>query len=215
MARKAAPKAQRTREKVKNPPGYLATHDLKERGWTARLIERFLGQNDAERPNGLKMGRRRLPPVRLYREERVDDAEREEEFILARMKAEDARDKRQQGRERRDRERRQLLESAAESYSPRVQPLALRKGAVRKARAPHLPELERTLTRLGREVGGLKGGDEEALRELLMRRLHLVLAEVYDWYPHPDGPREVEAQEKEPGGDAKPSDWRDWDWDEA
>ena len=34
------------------PEGFLATQDLKERGWTARLIRDFLGQHDAERPTG-------------------------------------------------------------------------------------------------------------------------------------------------------------------
>ncbi len=73
--------------------GFLATQDLRERGWTTRLIREFLGEHDAERPNGLKMGRRRLPPVKLYREERVSDAEREEAFLVAQGRAMEARER--------------------------------------------------------------------------------------------------------------------------
>ncbi|WP_261664667.1 hypothetical protein [Deinococcus sp. Marseille-Q6407] len=229
MARRTAPgpsqaaqKPHRTRDKVETPAGFLATHDLKERGWTVRLIEKYLGEHDSTRPNGLKMGGRRLPPVKLYREERVEAAEGDEEFLIARMKAEDAREKRQAARERRERERALLLESAAESYVPRVQSLEVRKGAVNKAREPYLPELERTLNILGRELGGLKPGEEKALREALLYRLHLALAGVYEWYPHPDlkkaGKKKAAAQlspSAASSNEAKPSDWRDWDWDDA
>ncbi|MFD1730323.1 hypothetical protein ACFSC4_03200 [Deinococcus malanensis] len=50
-----------TGKKPVNPEGFLATQDLKERGWTPPLIRRFLGEHDATRENGLRMGRRRLP----------------------------------------------------------------------------------------------------------------------------------------------------------
>ena len=80
-------------EKPVNPPGYLATQDLKERGWTPRLIERYLGLHDLTRENGLKMGRRRLPPVKLYLETRVDEAERDDAFLAAQAKAADARER--------------------------------------------------------------------------------------------------------------------------
>ncbi|MDO4262818.1 MAG: hypothetical protein Q4C67_01340 [Deinococcus sp.] len=229
MARRSSPakpstvQLHRTRETVETPSGFLATHDLKERGWTARLIERYLGQHDSERPNGLKMGRRRLPPVKLYREERVEAAEGDEEFLIARMKAEDAREKRQAARERRERERALLLAEAAESYAPRVQQLEIRRGAVRKAREPYLPQLERTLEALAHELGGLKEAEEKALRAALLRRLHLALAGVYEWYPHPDlklkgkraGEQATPGSGRSGGSDAQPSDWRDWDWDDA
>lgn len=226
MARRSdSEKPRRTREKVETPAGYLATHDLKERGWTARLIEKYLGQHDSERPNGLKMGRRRLPPVKLYREERVEEAEGDEEFLIDRSRSEEAREKRQAAKERRERERALLLDSAAESYAPRVRQLDIRKGAVKKAREPYLPELERVLAHLGSELGGLKGGEEKALRERLMHRLHLALAGVYDWYPHPDhsgkaaakASKTKQAKAKSAAGsntrEAQPSDWREWDWD--
>ncbi|GHG04022.1 hypothetical protein GCM10017783_15770 [Deinococcus piscis] len=230
MARRSSPakhstaKPRRTREKVETPAGFLATHDLKERGWTVRLIERYLGEHDSERPNGLKMGRRRLPPVKLYREDRVEAAEADEDFLMARSRAEDAREKRQAARERRERERAQLLHSAAESYVPRVQRLEIRKGAVKKAREPYLPQLERTLEALARELGGLKGGEEKALRAALLYRLYLALSATYEWYPHPDrqanqgkeaGKSKAASATKPTGREAKPSDWRDWDWDDA
>lgn len=209
------------RKTIETPAGFLATHDLKERGWTVRLIEKYLGQHDSERPNGLKMGRRRLPPVKLYREQRVEAAEGDEDFLVARAKTEEAREKRLAAKERRERERALLLEDAAGSYAPRVQPLDIRKGAVKKAREPYLPELERTLAQLGRELGGFKGGEEKVLRERLLERLHLALAGVYEWYPHPERSKtsRVKAQNQprnaaaSDASEAKPSDWREWDWD--
>ncbi|WP_084050839.1 hypothetical protein [Deinococcus hopiensis] len=203
--RKAAP------EKPVNPPGFLATQDLKERGWTAAMISTFLGPHDGQRENGLKMGRRRLPPVKLYREERVEEAEREEAFLIAQARAADARERTERARETRRIKRAALLEAAAASYAPVVHPEPLRKGAVRLAREPYLSGMEKTLTRLGREIGGLKPAEETALRALLLRRLHQALASVYPWYPAPV--EEGAARQKKRGGDAQPSDWQTWDWD--
>lgn len=194
------------------PPGFLATQDLKERGWTPGLIRRFLGEHDDTRPNGLKMGRRRLPPVKLYREERVQDAERDEAFLVGQARAADARERAERARQKRAAERAARLHDAAESYRPAVQPGPLRKGAVRLARAPHLPGLESTLTHLAGELGGLTPREESELRALLLDRLHSALAATYPWYPSPGAP----AKGKEPkkaSREARASDWREWDWD--
>lgn len=192
-----------------NPAGFLATQDLKERGWTPRLIEKFLGTHDEVRPNGLKMGRRRLPPVRLYREERVQEAERDEAFLLGQARAADARERAERARETREAKRRTLLQAAAESYTPTIHPEPLRKGAVRKAREPYLPALEATLARLIREIGKVTPREEAALRALLLGRLHEALAAAYPWYPAPGAP----AGPRPTSGEARPSDWREWDWD--
>ncbi|GAA5532896.1 hypothetical protein [Deinococcus aluminii] len=191
------------------PPGFLATQDLKERGWTAGLIARFLGQHDLTRENGLKMGRRRLPPVKLYREERVLDAERDEAFLIGQARAADARERAERARETRQAKRAALLQAAAESYTPTIYPEPLRKGAVRKAREPYLPALEDTLTRLARDLGKVTPREEAALRALLLGRLHAALAAAYPWYPLPDAPSE----KKQASREARPSDWREWDWD--
>ena len=82
-----------------NPPGFLATQDLKDRGWTPTLITRFLGEHDGTRANGLRMGRRRLPPVKLYAEARVLEVERDDTFLAAQVRAADARGALQQGGE--------------------------------------------------------------------------------------------------------------------
>ncbi|GAA5513424.1 hypothetical protein Dcar01_02159 [Deinococcus carri] len=190
-----------------NPPGFLATQDLKERGWTASLIARFLGQHDQERENGLKMGRRRLPPVKLYREERVEEAERDDAFLVAQARAADARERAERARATREAKRAALLQAAAESYVPTIHPQPLRKGAVRLAREPYLPGLEATLARLTRDVGKVTPREEAALRALLLERLHLALAAAYPWYPAP------EEKKKSASREAKASDWREWDWD--
>src|SRR6476646_4173442 len=96
-----------------NPDGFLATQDLKDRGWTPALIARFLGEHDRTRPNGLKMGRRRLPPVKLYVEARVLDVERLDDFLAAQARAADARERSERSRaERRAKRQRQIEEAA-------------------------------------------------------------------------------------------------------
>lgn len=193
------------------PPGFLATQDLKERGWTAGLIAKFLGQHDLTRENGLKMGRRRLPPVKLYREERVEAAEREEAFLVAQARAADARERAERARRTREAKRAAQLQAAAERYIPAIHPQPLRKGAVRQARAPYLPALEETLGRLTRELGKVTAWEEATLRALLLARLDAALAAAYPWYPAPGEP--TPSAEKSARREAKPSDWREWDWD--
>ena len=198
-----------------NPPGFLATQDLKERGWTPALITRFLGEHDRTRPNGLKMGRRRLPPVTLYAEDRVLDVERRDDFLAAQARAADARDRAAQARETRQARRALLLETAAGSYHPVVHPEPLRRGAVRKAREPYLPALDAELDRLTREIGRVTDRERSLLQGLLRGRLDLALASAYDWYPAPGGSQDsTKATPPAPGtARAKASDWRDWDWD--
>lgn len=198
-----------------NPPGFLATQDLKERGWTPALITRFLGEHDRTRPNGLKMGRRRLPPVKLYAEERVLDVERRDDFLAAQARAADARDRAAQARETRQARRALLLETAAGSYHPVIHPEPLRRGAVRKAREPYLPALDAELDRLTREIGRVTDRERSLLQGLLRGRLDLALASAYDWYPAPGGSQDsTKATPPAPGtARAKASDWRDWNWD--
>ena len=211
-----SPPAREGREAApSNPPGFLATQDLKERGWTPALITRFLGEHDRTRPNGLKMGRRRLPPVKLYAEERVLDVERRDDFLAAQARAADARDRAAQARETRQARRALLLETAAGSYHPVVHPEPLRRGAVRKAREPYLPALDAELDRLTREIGRVTDRERSLLQGLLRGRLDLALASAYDWYPAPGGSQDsTKATPPAPGtARAKASDWRDWDWD--
>jgi len=203
-----------TREKPVTPPGFLATQDLRERGWTLAMIARFLGTHDGERENGLKMGRRRLPPVKLYREERVEEAEREEAFLIAQARAADARERAERARETRLHKREALFQAAAASFVPIIQPQPLRKGAVRKAREPYLPALDAALSRLRGELGRLTPREEAQLRALLLERLHGALAAAYAWYPAPqtEGEKKV-ARQKSASREARPSDWREWDWE--
>lgn len=218
-----------------NPAGFVATQDLKDRGWTPRLIAEFLGQHDQTRPNGLMMGRRRLPPVKLYQEARVEAAEREERFLLAQHRAMQARERLEAARAERQARRAAQLDAAAAAYRPQIVPEALRKGAVKKARAPYLDGLEQFLDQIRRglaagppqeRTGARKAGkptksvkpkpltelEEKELRAALTRRLDTALAAVYAWFPDPD---EVEAQKagRTKTGQAKPADWRKWDWD--
>ncbi|GGI73715.1 hypothetical protein [Deinococcus wulumuqiensis] len=210
----AARKEKAGREKPVNPPGHLATQDLKDRGWTPRLIERFLGPHDLTRENGLKMGRRRLPPVKLYLETRVDEAERDDAFLAAQAKAADARERAARNREVREAKRAALLRAAAEGYTPTIHPEPLRKGAKNKARAPYLAGLERTQRQLEKELGKVTEKESAQLRALLMERLDTALAAAYDWFPAPgQAPAKAPARAEGGGGEARPSDWREWDWD--
>lgn len=199
------------REQPLNPAGFLATQDLKDRGWTPALIARFLGEHDSTRPNGLKMGRRRLPPVKLYREERIYEAERDDTFLAAQAKAADARERAERARATRQAKREALLYAAAAQYTPSINPEKLRKGATRKAREPYLKGLEREQKRLEREIGKVTERESLRLRELLQERLDEALAAVYDWFPSPQQAKEKQAVKG--SGEAKPSDWREWEWD--
>ncbi len=209
MVKPDAPK----REKPVNPPGFLATQDLKERGWTPALIARYLGEHDQTRPNGLKMGRRRLPPVKLYREERVDEIERDDTFLAAQAKAADARERAERARATREARREAELLAAAQTYTPTIHPEPLRKGATRKAREPYLKGLEKEQKRLERTLGKLTEKDSARLHKLLHERLELALSAVYEWFP---APGEQATKKSPPAGsqsEARASDWREWDWD--
>lgn len=191
-----------------NPPGFLATQDLKERGWTPALIRRFLGEHDRTRPNGLRMGRRRLPPVKLYEEARVLEIERDDTFLSAQARAADARERAEQTRAARALARQELLERAAAEYVPVIYPEPLRKGSVRKAREPYQGALDARLEALRREIPKLTAREEATLAGLLRTQLDRALHVAYPWYPSPDAP----AASAGPGA-ARASDWREWDWD--
>lgn len=209
----AARKEKADREKPVNPPGYLATQDLKDRGWTPRLIEKFLGPHDLTRPNGLKMGGRRLPPVKLYLETRVDEAERDDTFLAAQAKAADARERAARNREVREAKRQALLHAAAASYVPTIHPEPIRKGAKNKARAPYLTGLEHAQRQLEQELGNVTDKEAGQLRTLLLERLDTALSVVYEWFPAPGEPKGAAKRIATSTSDAQPSDWREWDWD--
>ncbi len=195
-----------------NPDGFVATQDLKDRGWTPALIARFLGEHDRTRPNGLKMGRRRLPPVKLYVEARVLDVERLDDFLAAQARSADARERSERTRAEKKARRQRQIEEAAMSYSPSIHPEPLRTGAVRKARDPYLPTLEAVLEHHVQIIGKLSAAEQDTLKELLRARLDEALNAVYPWYPVPGREPERSAARKG-GGAAKPSDWREWDWE--
>jgi hypothetical protein len=167
------------------PEGFLATQDLKERGWTARLIREFLGQHDSVRPNGLKMGRKKLPPVKLYREDRATEAEREEDFLVAQAKAMDARERAERAGRTRKANRERILAALVEEWMPTIKLVPLRKGAVRKAREAHEKLLKVELKRLEREAGPFNAPDLRFLKKALAFRLDAALASAYDWFPVP------------------------------
>jgi hypothetical protein len=167
------------------PEGFLATQDLKERGWTARLIRDFLGEHDDTRPNGLKMGRRKFPPVKLYREERAAEAEREEDFLVAQGRAMDARERAERAGRTRRANRERVLAALAGEWTPTIQALPLRKGAVRMAREPYSKALAKELKRVAGAAGRLNTPDERYVKKLLAFRLDAALASAYAWFPVP------------------------------
>lgn len=62
---------------IKNKTTYLSKSKIKERGWTDTLIRKFLPVHDTERPNPHY---RKAPPMLLYLEERVLEAEQSPAF---------------------------------------------------------------------------------------------------------------------------------------
>lgn len=63
---------------------YLSMARLKERGWSAAMVTRFLGEADALKANPFY---RQAAPMRLYDRARVVAAEGSEEFKQARIRA--------------------------------------------------------------------------------------------------------------------------------
>lgn len=200
------------REKITNPPDFLATQDLKDRGWTPALIRKFLGEHDSTRPNGLKMGRRRLPTVKLYREERVFEVETDDTFLAAQARAADARERAEQSRATRTAKRQAQLQDAAAAFIPTIHPEPLRKGSTRKAREPYQRLLAQVQERIERELGNVTEKESAQLAELLQEKLDQALAQVYDWFPVP-GQEKVGKKAAAKEAQAKPSDWRTWEWD--
>lgn len=197
---------------------YFSTHQLKERGWTVGLIKRFLPEHDEERPNQMKMGRRRLPPVKLYSQDRVHQIEREDEFLAAQAKAADAKARAERASKTRRAKREQAVARAIEAFTPPIEVLRLRKGAVRKAREPYQVLIEQTTQNIVLELK-LNKIETTKVHQLLSERLDVLLAHTYDWYPLPQEQEIKKAQKKAkrqkspPTEEAKPSDWREWDWD--
>ena len=166
------------------PEGFLATQDLKDRGWTARLIREFLGEHDSVRPNGLKMGCRKLQPVKLYREDRAAEAEREEDFLVAQAKAMDARERAERAGRTRRANRERVLAALAQEWTPSIRALLIRKGAVRLAREPYIGALAKELKRVA-ATGRLTTQEERFVKKALAFRLDAALASAYAWFPVP------------------------------
>ena len=187
------------------PAGFLTTQDLKERGWTARLIHEFLGEHDDTRPNGLKMGRRKLPPVKLYREERAAEAEREEDFLVAQGRAMDARERAERAGRTRRANRERVLAALAGEWTPTIEALPLRKGAVRMAREPYAKALAKELKRVAGAAGTLNTPDERFVKKLLAFRLDAALASAYAWFPVPKTEQATSGR----GDQSRRDDWDD------
>jgi hypothetical protein len=167
------------------PEGFLATQDLKERGWTARLIREFLGEHDSVRPNGLKIGRKKLPPVKLYREDRATEAEREEDFLVGQARAMDARERAERAGRTRRANRERMLAALADEWQPTIRVLPIRKGAVRLAREPYAKALAKELKRVATAAGKLTAQEERFVKKALAFRLDAALASAYAWFPVP------------------------------
>jgi hypothetical protein len=65
---------------IRSAEGHLTTPSLKGRGWTAKLIDRFLPAPDALMAN---YHHRSGPKIKLFRVERVEGVEASPEFVAA------------------------------------------------------------------------------------------------------------------------------------
>lgn len=183
-----------TMVKPTNPDGYLATQDLKERGWTPALIARFLPSHDRERPNGLKMGRRRLPPVKLYDQQRVDEAERRDDFLEAQAKAA-------------ERKERAQLKKAHRAHARQAECRRLATDFLARAATQRTPNIQVTLKeqkawlKVCTEEWGLNASEKALVREIFK-----------EWAEQQRVSKKSSASQE---NQAKPSDWRTWDWEDA
>lgn len=162
---------------------FLSTHDLKGRGWTPALIRDFLGPHDASRPNRMRLGgRRRLPPVKLYLRERVDDAETSEDFLVAQNRAMEARERAERARETRARNKAAQIEAFVQSWHFQIAPQPLRRGAQRKAYRAHEDELVSAVARAIAQLGRLSKRELSALTARLREQYEAALQEAYPWW---------------------------------
>lgn len=204
---------------------HLSAAGLRARGWTATMVRQLLGEPDLLRDNPLF---RSAPRTRLYRIERVEAAERSEEFraasaVAARRSA--------AARSAALRSRREVLARiAAEPLDvPRLTPARLavlavayqarRDGERVSEQREHAGEtasvesagpgtldrwkvdyLRHRLTRYDDLLADVHGGTgRAAAEELLRRRVYAAISEAY-----PDLARECERQLRERGGGAPP-----------
>ena len=131
------------------------------------------------------MGRRRLPPVKLYDEDRVNEAERDESFLVAQARAMEARERAEKAGRTRRANRERLLSALTDEWTPQVKPIPLRKGAVNKAREPYANMLAKEVKRVTKEAGKLTTPEERFVKRALAFRLDAALATVYAWFPVP------------------------------
>ncbi|GEM47555.1 hypothetical protein [Deinococcus cellulosilyticus] len=99
----------------------LATFDLKQRGWTASMIQKLLPQHDDTRENRLnkKYGR-----VKLYRESRVQDAESTGAYAELLDKAIEASERAEKARQTRARKRERQIREFLEDFDPVIVPIS-------------------------------------------------------------------------------------------
>lgn len=99
----------------------LATFDLKQRGWTASMIQKLLPEHDDTRENRLN---RKYGRVKLYRESRVQDAESTGAYAELLDKAIEASERAEKARQTRARKRERLIRGFLEDFEPTIVPLS-------------------------------------------------------------------------------------------
>ncbi|PYE54867.1 hypothetical protein [Deinococcus yavapaiensis] len=163
-------------------PEFLSTHDLKGRGWTASLIRDFLGNHDATRPNMMRFGRRRkLPPVKLYATDRVDEAERDERFLIAQGRAMEAKERAERAKLTRRRKIERAIDDFVWNWQPSIVPGTVRKGASRKAYDAHVDELKNAVAKGAANIPGLTNKDVQELTRSLDEKYRDALKLAYPW----------------------------------
>ena len=160
----------------------LSTHELKQRGWTPALIRDFLGRPDATRPNQMRLGsRRRLPPVKLYLQDRVNEVEATEEFLVAQGRAMEARDRAERATLTRQANKIAQINAFVDAWQPAITPARVRRGAHRKAFEAHEDVLLDAQVRAQASIKGLTRKDTHVLNERLRDRYQAALRAAYPW----------------------------------
>lgn len=99
----------------------LATFDLKQRGWTASMIQKLLPEHDDTRENRLnkKYGR-----VKLYWESRVQEAESTGAYAELLDRAIAASERSEKARQTRARKRERQIQEFLEDFAPQILPVS-------------------------------------------------------------------------------------------
>lgn len=169
----------------------LSTHDLKQRGWTDSMIRKLLPEHDDTRENHLN---RNYGDVKLYREDRVNEAECTSAFAELLEKAIAAQERAARAQETiRERIERGIREHAAAFTAGHLKDILSQEEAEQRTKSLEQPldltlwdhhALQIWMYQCSHNLGKLHWSDRAELERQVNARVKQVFREVYRWaYP--------------------------------